>query len=324
MSQQIYSKILGTGSYLPEKVVTNADIEKLVETSDEWIVTRTGIKERRFATENDSTTGMAAKACLSAMEAANVDPSEIGLIVCGTCSPDRSFPSVACHLQAELGVPSGVPTFDISAACSGFLYALSIADKFIRNGEAKKALVIGSETISRMIDWSDRSTCILFGDGAGAVVIGASEEPGIYSTHLHSAGEHADLLYAPHPLFHDEEKDGPCKIYMEGNTIFKFAVNILGDIVDETLNANNKQRSDVDWLVPHQANYRIIQAMAKKLDLPMERVIVTVDRHGNTSAASVPLALDEAVRSGKVKRGDTLLLEAFGGGLTWGSALIKY
>lgn len=323
MTTKKYSNILGTGSYLPEKIVTNTDIEKLVDTTDEWIVTRTGIKERRFSTENDSTTSMAAEACRRALEAANIDASEIGLIICGTCSPDRSFPSVACHLQAILGVPLGVPTFDISAACSGFLYALSIADKFIRSGEAKKALVIGAESISRMVDWSDRSTCILFGDGAGAVVIGASDEPGIYSTHLHSAGEYADLLYAPHPLNHDE-KNGPCKIHMEGNAIFKFAVNILGDIVDETLSANNKQRSDVDWLVPHQANLRIIQAMAKKLELPMDRVIVTVDRHGNTSAASVPLALDEAVRSGKVKRGDTLLLEAFGGGLTWGSALIKY
>lgn len=324
MTEQVYSKILGTGSYLPEKVITNADIEKIVDTTDEWIVTRTGIKERHFATETDSTTGMAAIACRKAMEMAEVSASEIDLIICGTCSPDRSFPSVACHLQAELGVPTGTPAFDISAACSGFIYSLSIADKFIRAGQAKKVLVIGAETISRMVDWTDRSTCVLFGDGAGAVVLGASEEPGIFSTHLHAAGEHADLLYAPHPLFHNQEENGPCKIHMEGNSIFKFAVNNLGDIVDETLDANGLTRSDVDWLVPHQANYRIIQAMAKKLDLPMERVVVTIDKHGNTSAASIPLALDSAVREGKIKRGEIILLEAFGGGLTWGSALIKF
>ncbi len=322
--QQTYSKILGTGSYLPEKIITNADIEKIVDTTDEWIVTRTGISERHFSTENDSTTSMAAQACRNAMEMAGVTADEIDLIICGTCSPDRSFPSVACHLQAELGVPLGKPTFDISAACSGFIYALSIADKFIRSGEAKKALVIGAESISRMVDWSDRSTCVLFGDGAGAVVLGANDQPGIYSTHLHSAGEHADLLYAPHPLNPNKKPGEENKIYMEGNSIFKFAVNILGGIVDETLNANNLQHSDVDWLVPHQANFRIIQAMAKKLDLPMERVVVTVDTHGNTSAASVPLALDTAVRDGRIKRGDTLLLEAFGGGLTWGSALVKF
>lgn len=324
MTKRIYSKILGTGSYLPSRVLTNADLEKLVDTTDEWIVTRTGIKERHFATESDSTTSMAAEACRRAMDMAGVTADEIDLIVCGTCSPDRSFPSVACHLQAVLGVPMGTPAFDISAACSGFIYSLSIADKFIRNSEAKKVLVIGAETISRMVDWSDRSTCVLFGDGAGAVVVGASDEPGIYSTHLHAAGEYADLLYAPHPLNHNPEKDGPCKIYMEGNPIFKFAVNNLGGIVDETLEANNMQRSDVDWLVPHQANYRIIQAMASKLELPMERVVVTVDKHGNTSAASIPLAFDTAVREGKIKRGETLLLEAFGGGLTWGSALLKF
>lgn len=323
MEKRIYSKILGTGSYLPNRVITNDDIEKMgVETSDEWIFTRTGIRERHFCTENDTTTSMAKIACERAMEMAGVSADEIDLIVCGTCSPDRSFPSVACHLQAQLGVPTGTPAFDISAACSGFIYALSIADKFVRKGESKKALVIGAEAISRMIDWTDRSTCILFGDGAGAVVIGVSNEPGIYSTHLHSAGEHADLLYAPHPLVpHQGEK---AKIYMEGNTIFKFAVTNLGAIVDETLAANNMTREDVDFLVPHQANYRIIETMAKKLDLPMDRVVVTIDKHGNTSAASIPLALDVAVRENRVKRGEILLLEAFGGGLTWGSALLKF
>lgn len=323
MSQIKYSKILGTGSYLPANVLTNIDLEKMVDTTDEWIYTRTGIKERCISTDDDTTTNMAATACRRAMEMAGVEPEEIDLIVCGTCSPDRSFPSVACHLQAILGVPSGTPSFDIAAACSGFLYALSMADKYIRFGEAKKVLVIGAETISRMIDWSDRSTCVLFGDGAGAVVLGVTDEPGIYSTHLHSAGEHADLLFAPHPL-NKHDAHVASKIHMEGNSIFKFAVNRLGDLVDETLSANNMDRFDVDWLVPHQANSRIIEAMAKKLELPMERVVVTIDKHGNTSAASVPLALDTAVRAGKIKRGEILLLEAFGGGLTWGSALIKF
>lgn len=320
-----YSKITGTGSYLPEKIVTNADLEKILDTSDQWIRERTGICERRLAHEDETSCDMAEVAAIEAMSAAGVKPEDIDLLVLGTTTPDLVFPSTACLLQSRLGL-SDCGAMDINAACSGFMYALSVADKYIRCGDAKRALVVGVDKLTAMLDWNDRSTAVLFGDGSGAVVIEASDEPGILSTHIHAAGRHADLLGVDVGVsrgFKAEEKGG-LRIRMKGNEVFKVAVRTLGRIVDETLEYNKMKKSDLDWLIPHQANYRIISATAKKLGMTMDQVIVTVDRHGNTSAASVPLALDEAVRSGKVKRGDMLLLEAFGGGFTWASALIKY
>ncbi|MDR2220717.1 MAG: ketoacyl-ACP synthase III [Methylobacillus sp.] len=314
------SRIAGTGSYLPAKVLTNADLARMVDTSDEWIVTRTGIRERHIAAEGEFTSDLAEKAARLAMEAAHATAREIDLIIVATTTPDRIFPSVACLLQARLGI-SGSPAFDVQAVCSGFIYALSTADQFIKNGMAKCALVVGAETISRITDWTDRSNCILWGDGAGAVVLRASDEAGIISTHLHADGNHARLLQvAGGPM---QDGSDPA-IKMEGNAVFKIAVNTLDAIVDETLAANGMSKSDVDWLVPHQANIRIISATAKKLGMSMERVVLTVGEHGNTSAASIPLALDTAVRDGRIKRGEILLMEAFGGGFTWGSALIKY
>jgi len=320
-----YSKIMGTGSYLPEKIVTNTDLEKILDTSDKWIRERTGIAERRVAHEDETSSDMAEVAAQRAMRAAGVSPSEIGLLVVGTTTPDLVFPSTACLLQARLSLPD-CGAMDVNAACCGFMYALSIADKYIRCGDAKKALVIGVENITAMIDWNDRDTAVLFGDGAGAVVLEASDEAGILSTHIQAAGRHSDLLRVDVGVstgFKAEPRGG-ILIKMKGNEVFKVAVRTLGRIVDETLDHNNMDKSDLDWLIPHQANYRIISATAKKLGMTMDQVIVTVDKHGNTSAASVPLALDEAVRSGKVKRGDMLLLEAFGSGFTWASALIKY
>ena len=320
-----YSKIIGTGSYLPEKIVTNADLEKIIDTSDQWIRERTGIGERRVAHEDETSSDMAEVAAQRAMKAAGVSPNEIGLIVVGTTTPDLVFPSTACLLQARLSLPD-CGAMDVNAACSGFMYALSIADKYIRCGDVKKALVIGVDKLTAMTDWNDRGTAILFGDGAGAVVLEATDEAGILSTHIHAAGRHSDLLRVDVGVstgFKSEPRGGVL-IKMKGNEVFKVAVRTLGRIVDETLEYNKMDKSDLDWLIPHQANYRIISATAKKLGMTMDQVIVTVDRHGNTSAASVPLALDEAVRSGKVKRGDILLLEAFGGGFTWASALIKY
>ncbi|ANB18294.1 beta-ketoacyl-ACP synthase III [Dokdonella koreensis] len=322
----IHSRIAGTGSYLPEKVLTNADLEKLVETTDEWIVSRTGIRERHIAADGETTGDLALQAARRALEAAGVQASEIDLLVLGTTTPDLVFPSTACLLQHRLGA-NGCMAFDVNAACSGFMYALGIADKFIRSGSVRTALVVGSETLSRMTDWSDRQTCVLFGDGAGAVVLKASDEPGILSTHLHADGGHKDLLYGPVGVstgFRADEPNCGVTIRMSGNEVFKVAVKTLDRVVDETLEANQLDKSAIDWLIPHQANLRIIQATAKRLDMPMDRVIVTVDRHGNTSSGSVPLALDYAVRSGKVQRGQLLLLEAFGGGFTWGSALIRY
>ncbi len=321
----IYSRIAGTGSFLPEKIVTNADLEKLVDTSDEWIASRTGIRQRHIAAEGQTTCDLAEGAARRALEAAGVNASEIDLLVVGTTTPDIIFPSTACLLQHRLGA-NGCPAFDVNAACSGFLYALGVADKFIRSGAAKCALVVGAETLSRMLDWSDRSTCVLFGDGAGAVVLKADAETGILSTHLHADGGHKELLYNPVGVsvgFKDEPNHG-VRVLMAGSDVFKVAVKTLDAVVEETLAANGLAKSDIDWLIPHQANLRIITATAKRLEMPMERVIVTVDKHGNTSAASVPLALDFAVRSGKVKRGEMLLLEAFGGGFTWGSALLRY
>ena len=320
-----YSRIKGTGSYLPEKVVTNADLEKILDTSDQWIRERTGISERHVAHEDETSSDMAEVAARRAMKAAGVTPNEIGLIVVGTTTPDLVFPSTACLLQSSLSLPD-CGAMDVNAACSGFLYALAIADKFIRCGDVKKALVIGVDKLTAMTDWNDRGTAVLFGDGAGAVVLEASDEPGILSTHIHAAGRHSDLLRVEVGVgtgFKAEPRGGVL-IKMKGNEVFKVAVRTLGRIVDETLEYNNMKKSDLDWLIPHQANYRIISATAKKLGMTMDQVIVTVDKHGNTSAASVPLALDDAARSGKIKRGDILMLEAFGGGFTWASALIKY
>jgi 3-oxoacyl-[acyl-carrier-protein] synthase III len=322
----IYSRIAGTGSYLPEKIVTNADLEKIVDTTDEWIASRTGIRERRRAADGETTGDLAFYAATHALEAAGVKASEIDLIVLGTTTPDLIFPSTACLLQHRLGA-NGCAAFDVNAACSGFLYALGVADQFIRGGQAKKALVVGSETLSRMIDWTDRATCVLFGDGAGAVVLEASDEPGIITTKLHADGAYKHLLYNPVGVsagFLDGEPNHGVRVMMTGNEVFKVAVKTLDRIVGETLEAANMHESDVDWLIPHQANLRIIEATAKRLKLSMDRVVVTVDRHGNTSSGSVPLALDEAVRSGRIQRGQTVLLEAFGGGFTWSSALLKY
>jgi len=315
-----YSRIAGTGSYLPAKILTNADLERMVETTDEWIVARTGIRERHIAADGEFTSDLAEKAARKAIEAAGIAPGEIDLVIVATTTPDRIFPSAACFLQSKLGI-AGCPAFDIQAVCSGFVYALATADQFIKSGAAKCALVVGAETISRITDWSDRSNCILWGDGAGAVILKASEEPGIISTHLHADGTHANLLHVTGGPLHQGDKPS---IQMEGNAVFKVAVNTLDAIVDETLGANGMKKAHVDWLVPHQANIRIIQATAKKLGMGMERVVVTVDKHGNTSAASIPLALDVAVRDGRIKRGETVLMEAFGGGFTWGSVLLKY
>jgi len=323
----IYSRITGTGSYLPEKVVTNLDLEKIMDTDDQWIQERTGIRERRVVVEGETTTTLAEHACRNALEAAAVDPGEIDLLVMGTTTPDLVFPSSACLIQKRLGLPD-CGAMDVNAACSGFIYALSIADKFIRCGDAKKVLVCGAETLTSMVNWSKRDTAVLFGDGAGAVVLEASDEPGILSTHIHANGNHADLLNTEVGVSRGfagiEKNDGKPELLMKGNEVFKVAVRTLGRIVDETLEANNMDKSELDWLIPHQANLRIIVATARKLDMNMDQVVISIDRHGNTSAASVPLALDEAVRDGRVKRGDMLLLEAFGGGFTWGSALIKY
>jgi len=319
------SRIIGTGGFLPEKVLTNHDLEKMVETSDEWIVERTGIKQRHVAAENETTCDLAEQAARRAIEAAGISIADIDLIIVATTTPDRVFPSTACLLQQRLDI-HGCPAFDVQAVCTGFIYALAIADKFIKTGSAKRALVVGAETMSRILDWSDRTTCVLFGDGAGAVVLEASDEPGILSTHLNADGKYSGLLNVPAGISenHWAFKHDKIGIHMQGNEVFKTAVNTLGRIVDETLEVNNLQKSDIDWLVPHQANIRIIKATAKKLKMSMDRVVTTVQHHGNTSAASVPLALDVAVRDGRIQRGETLLLEAFGGGFTWGSALIKY
>ncbi|MEN8711721.1 MAG: beta-ketoacyl-ACP synthase III [Arenicellales bacterium] len=320
----IYSRIIGTGGYLPEKILTNADLENMVDTSDEWIVARTGIKERHIAAEGETTCDMAFEASRQAMERAGIIHSDIDLIIVATTTPDLIFPSTACLLQERLGI-HGCPAFDIQAVCTGFVYALAVADKFIKSGSSKRALVVGSETISRIIDWTDRGTSILFGDGAGAVIIEASDEPGIISAHIHSDGQFKNLLQVPTGVSRNYQDviEGNAYIEMKGNEVFRMAVNTLGRIVDETLDHNKMKKSDIDWLVPHQANIRIINATAKKLGMSLDNVVVTVDRHGNTSAASVPLALDEAVRDGRIKKGETVMLEAFGGGFTWGSVLLK-
>jgi 3-oxoacyl-[acyl-carrier-protein] synthase III len=319
----IYSKIAGTGSYLPKKILKNADFEKMVDTTDEWIFSRTGIRERHIAAKGEFTSDLALEASKNAIASAGIVAEDIDLIIVATTTPDKIFPSVATMLQRKLGI-AGCPAFDIQAVCSGFIYALATADNFIKAGSAKCALVIGAESFSRIVDYTDRSNCILWGDGAGAVILCASQadinsKEGIISTHLHADGNYEKMLHVP------RKHDGtPDTVHMEGNAVFKMAVNTLDQIVDETLSANGMQKSDIDWLVPHQANIRILQATAKKLDMSMDKVVVTVDKHGNTSAASIPLALDVAVRDGRIKRGEIILMEAFGGGFTWGSALIRY
>ncbi|MEW5891710.1 MAG: beta-ketoacyl-ACP synthase III [Pseudomonadota bacterium] len=317
-----YSRIIGTGSYLPERILSNADLEKMVETTDQWIVERTGIRERHIVADNQVTSDLALEAAKQALAAAGIEPGAIDLIVVATTTPDRVFPSTACILQAKLGISNGAPAFDVQAVCSGFVYGLTVADSFIKSGQAKCALVVGAETLSRITDYSDRSNCILWGDGAGAVILQASEQPGIVSSHIHADGRYEQLLYVDGGV--SLKKQGAAYMRMEGNAVFKMAVNTLDAIVDETLAANGLAKSDIRWLVPHQANIRIIQATAKKLGMSMDNVVLTVDRHGNTSAASIPLALDTAVRDGRIKAGELVLMEAFGGGFTWGSVLVKF
>ncbi len=323
------ARIVGTGSYLPEQVLSNRDLEKIVETTDAWIRERTGIGERRMAAPDETCGDLATKAGARAIEAAGIDPSEIDLLIVATSTPDAAMPSVACFIQQRLGLAPGATAFDVSAACSGFIYALGVADRFIRTGGVRYALVIGAETMTRLLNWKDRTTCVLFGDGAGAVVLKADpEEPGIISTNLHADGSFTELLqtqWGPSQGF-EKLRENPdlAFLQMNGSEVFKVAVRTLGRIVGETLEANGFAKGDVDWLIPHQANIRIIQATARMLDMPMEKVVTTVEHHGNTSAASVPLALDTAVRDGRIKRGDLLLLEAFGAGFTWGSALVRY
>ncbi|WP_442796569.1 beta-ketoacyl-ACP synthase III [Pantoea vagans] len=317
----MYTKIIGTGSYLPSQVRTNADLEKMVETSDEWIVTRTGIRERRIAAPDETVATMGFSAAQRALEMAGIDANDVGLIIVATTSSSHAFPSSACMIQQMLEIKD-CAAFDLAAACAGFTYALSVADQYIKNGAVKHALVIGADVLARALDPEDRGTIILFGDGAGAVVLGQSEKQGIISTHLHADGRYAQLLTLP---YQDRaHQDQPAYVTMAGNEVFKVAVTELAHIVDETLQANNLDREMLDWLVPHQANLRIISATAKKLGMTMDKVVVTLDRHGNTSAASVPSALDEAVRDGRIKPGHLILLEAFGGGFTWGSALVRF
>ncbi len=317
-----YARIIGTGGYLPRKILTNADLEKIVDTSDEWITGRTGIKQRHIAGENESTCDMAEHAARQALDMAQCQPEEIDLIILATTTPDRIYPSTACLLQARLGC-IGAPAFDIQAVCSGFIYALSTAEKFIKTGSAKRALVIGAESYSRILDWQDRGTCVLFGDGAGAVVLAASDETGILSTRLHADGRYNDILTVNGQV-NQGEIVGCGFTVMNGGEVFKFAVSQLSKVVENVLTENNMHANEVDWFIPHQANLRIISATAKKLHLPIEKVVITVAEHGNTSAASVPLALNVAVRDGRIQKGHTLLLEAIGGGFTWGAVLLKF
>jgi len=317
----IYSRIIATGSYLPERVMDNAELVSMIDTSDEWIQERTGIKRRHIAAENETTCDMAEQAALRALEAADIDANTIDQIIVATTTPDLIFPSTACLLQERLGIKNKSAAYDIQAVCTGFMYALSIADKFIKSGSDRRIMVVGADVNSKIIDWSDRGTCVIFADGAGAVILEAGDEPGIYSTHIHADGSYTHLLNVPAGV--SRPGDYPY-MKMKGNEVFRVAVNTLGDMVDETLAANNLSKSDIDWLVPHQANIRIIAATAKKLGLPMTKVVQTIAEQGNTSGGSIPLALDVAIRSGDIKHGEILLLEAFGAGFTWGSALIKY
>ena len=320
-----YARIAGTGSFLPEKVVTNKDLEKTMDTSDEWIRERTGIKRRHVVIDGQTTSSIGLEAAKRAMTDAGVGPEDIDLIVVGTCTPDKVFPSTACIIQHELGV-KGSAAFDVNAACSGFVYGLDMANRYIKTGGAKTALVIGSETLSRITNWEDRGTAVLFGDGAGCVVLQASEEPGILATHIHADGQYEDLLQVRCGISigYETTQAGGAFIEMKGNAVFKRAVATFDKMARETVADLDGELGDIDWFVPHQANMRIIKAAAKKLDMPMERVIATVDEHANTSGASIPLALDQAVRDGRIKRGDMMLFAAFGAGFTWGTAMIKY
>jgi 3-oxoacyl-[acyl-carrier-protein] synthase-3 len=318
----MYASIAGTGSYLPEKVLTNHDLAKTVDTSDEWIVTRTGIRQRHIAAEGQMASDLALEASKSALAAAGIGADQLGLIIVATTTPDMIFPSTACILQAKLGVRD-FPAFDVQAVCSGFVYALTIADLFMRSGQCRYALVVGTEIYSRILDWSDRGTCVLFGDGAGAVVLAASERPGLMGHKLHADGNYTSILSVPGQVCGGSIRGKPF-VTMEGNAVFKFAVRVLDEVVQEVLRGHDLDKGAIDWLIPHQANIRIIEATARKLGLPMSKVIVTVDRHANTSAASIPLALDEAVRDGRIRRGQHVLLEAVGGGFTWGAVLIKW
>ena len=316
----IFSKIIGVGSYLPTKVLTNKDLEKSLDTTDEWITLRTGIKERHIVGPDELTSDLAFEAARNAINNAGINSNEIDLIIVATTTPDKIFPSIACNVQTKLGIKN-CPAFDIQAVCSGFIYALSVADNFIKTNSAKNVLIIGADSMSKITDYSDRSNAILWGDGGGAVVLSTANEQGILSTHIHADGQHEELLHVPKKNINNKIQQ---TIEMEGSQVFKIAVNTLDKIVDEALMANQLQKEDIDWLVPHQANIRILEATAKKLEMSMDKVIVTIDRHGNTSAASIPLALDDGIQSGKIKSGQLLLMEAFGGGFTWGSALIRY
>ncbi len=319
----MYSKIIATGSYYPSEIRSNADLELMVETSDQWITDRTGIKERRIIGADETAGTMGAEAARSAFEYNQIDPQSIDMIVCATTSGATSLPSTACEIQRLLGL-DGIPAFDVAAACAGFCYALSVADQYIKSGMAKRILVIGTDCLSRLVDPKDRSMVILFGDGAGATIIEASEEPGILSTHIHAAGSYGDLLYVGNPTRGDEASVHQNWGVMKGNEVFKMAVTKLSEVVEQTLAANNMDKSELDWLVPHQANFRIINAIAKKLNMPLDNVVITLEKYGNTSAATVPTALDTAIRDGRIQRGQNLLLEAFGGGFAWASALVKY
>jgi 3-oxoacyl-[acyl-carrier-protein] synthase III len=317
-----YARIVGTGSYLPAKIVTNRDLEKTVDTSDEWIYSRTGIRQRHVAADDERSSDLALHASRKAIEAAGITPQDIGLVIVATTTPDMIFPSTACILQDKLGIKN-CPAFDVQAVCSGFIYALATADMFLRSGQYQYALVVGAEIYSRILDWQDRGTCVLFGDGAGAAVLKASDTPGILSTHLHADGSYRNILSVPGSVCGGQVEGRPF-LQMEGNAVFKFAVKVLDELVIEALAKNNLQKSDIDWLIPHQANIRIIQSTARKLGIGMEKVVITVDRHGNTSAASIPLALDEAVRDGRIRAGQCVLLEGVGGGFTWGAVLIRW
>jgi 3-oxoacyl-[acyl-carrier-protein] synthase-3 len=318
----IHSRIIGTGSYLPEKVVTNSDLERTVDTSDDWIRTRTGIHSRHVAAEGQLASDLALPAAQRAMQAAGLEAGDIDLLIVATTTPDMIFPSTACILQAKLGI-AGCPAFDVQAVCSGFVYALTIADLFIRDGQAKHVLIVGTEVYSRILDWTDRGTCVLFGDGAGAVVVAASDTPGILATKLHADGRHKDMLCVPGSVNGGKVWGTPF-VHMDGGSVFKFAVRVFEEVAHEVLGAAGMKVADLDWFVPHQANIRIMEATARKLGLPVEKLIATVHHHGNTSAASIPLALDEAVRDGRIRNGQMLLLEGVGGGFTWGAVLLRW
>ncbi len=317
-----YSRIIGTGSYLPKKVLTNRDLEKMVDTSDEWIRSRSGIRERHIAADDEVASDLAHAAATRAIASAGLTPADIDLVIVATTTPDMVFPSTACILQSKLGI-GGCPAFDVQAVCSGFIYAISIANMFICSGQATRALIVGAEVYSRILDWTDRTTCVLFGDGAGAVVLSGSDEPGVLATKLHADGSYSDKLSVPGWVCGGKTVGSPF-VQMDGGSVFKFAVRVFEEVAHEVLEAAGLTIADVDWFIPHQANIRIMEASARKLKLPLDRLISTVERHGNTSAASIPLALDESVSAGRIKRGDTLLLEGVGGGFTWGGVLVRY